>query len=108
MKPPMADLMRRRVTIAPLLCGIGVGIEAFVDDDPLFVKEDRAEDIGFEADARTRHAEQPVRVVELDAELQVLLDDVVDRDRRFDLRPASRAYSASSACASFSIASSDI
>ncbi|MER8809561.1 hypothetical protein [Mesorhizobium australicum] len=64
-------------------------VEAFVDHDPLLVKEDRAENIGIEADARTRHAEQPVRVVELNADLQVLLDDVVDRDRRFD-RDAAR------------------
>ena len=31
-----------------------------------------------------RHAEQAMRVVKLDADLQVFFDDVVDRDRRFD------------------------
>ncbi len=71
------------------MAGFSSGIEAFVDHDPLLLEEDGAEDIGIEPDARTRHAEQPVRVVELDADLQVLLDDVVDRDGRFD-RDAAR------------------
>jgi hypothetical protein len=89
MQAPVAYLVRRRVAIAPFLDRVGVGIEAFVDHDPLLLEEDGAEDIGIEPDAGTRHTEQPVRVVELDADLQVLLDDIVDRDGRFD-RDATR------------------
>ena len=59
------------------------------------------------AAARARHSEQTVCIVEFDANLQVLLDYVLDRDRRFDHCPREWAYSAKSACASFSINSSD-
>ena len=45
-------------------------------------KKIAAKDVGIET--RTRHAEQFVGVVELDAELEVLLDDVFDGDRRRD------------------------
>jgi hypothetical protein len=107
MQAPMADLMGGCVAIAPFFGRVGVGIEAFVDHDPLLLEKDGAEDIGIEPDARTRHVEQPVRVVELDADPQVLLDDVVDRDGRFNLDARAWVYSAWSACASFSIASSD-
>jgi len=80
--------MGGRVAIAPFLSRVGVGIEAFVDHDPLLLEEDGAEDVGIEPNARTRHAEQPMRVVKLDADLQVLLDDVVYRDGRLDREAA--------------------
>jgi len=89
MKLPMSDLMRHRIAIAPFPRRIGVRIEAFVNHDPLLLEEDGAKDIGIKPDARARHTEQTVRIVELDTDLQVLLDDVVDRDRRLD-RDAAR------------------
>jgi hypothetical protein len=53
---------------------------------PRFLKEHRAEDVGVVAG--TRHAEEAMRIVEFDCELQVLLDDVLDRDWRLDNEPA--------------------
>src|SRR5688572_5302060 len=57
-------------------------IEALVDHDTTIIEENRAEDVGIAA--RARHVEQLVGVVELDAKLQILLDDVIDGDRRLD------------------------
>jgi hypothetical protein len=43
----MADLMRRRVAIAPLFGRVGIGIEAFVDHDPPLLEEDGAQNVGI-------------------------------------------------------------
>jgi hypothetical protein len=48
-----------------------------------------------------------VKVVELDPQLEVLFDDVLDRDRRFEnVTPRACSNSSSSAAASRSMASS--
>ena len=44
-------------------------------------KPDRAEDVGIDPEPAARKIEQAVQIVELDAKLQVLLDDILDRDR---------------------------
>ncbi len=84
-----AAFVGERETIASFLGRIGIGIEALVDHDPLLVEVDGAENIGIEPDARTRNAEALVHVVELDADLQMLFDDIVDRNWCFD-RDAAR------------------
>ena len=81
-------------TVAPLACRVGLGIEAFVDHDPLRLRADRAEDIWVETRCPMRGTPNSrCRVVELDADLQVLLDDVLDRDGRFIPTPRAWAYS---------------
>ena len=80
MQPPVSPaLMPERKAIAAFLLRVLFRIEALVDHDAPISDEDRAEDIGI--GSRAWHAEQFVGVIELDAELQVLLDDVFDRDR---------------------------
>jgi hypothetical protein len=78
--PMSTALMGHRVKGAALLRRILLGVEAFVDHDPGLVEEHRAENVGVEVG--TRHTEQAVGVVEFDAELEVLLDDIFDGDRR--------------------------
>ena len=65
-----AALVGERETIAAFLRRVLLRIEALVDHDAPIVEENCSKDVGFEA--RTRHAEQLVGVVELDAELEVL------------------------------------
>jgi hypothetical protein len=77
-----ATLMGHSIEVAALLRRVLRGVEAFIDHDPGLVEEHRAEDVGVEAGPR--HTEQAVGVVELDAELEVLLDDIFDGDRRGD------------------------
>ena len=48
------------------------------------VEEYRTENVGIETGPQRGTPKQSVHVVELDAELQVLLDDVLDRERRRD------------------------
>ena len=106
MQTPMTTtLMGKRETVAAFLHRVFLWIEALVDHDAPISDEDRAEDIGI--GSRAWHAEQFVGVIELDAELQVLLDDVFDRDRGAIVRPRAFAYSFSKAVASRSIASSE-
>src|SRR4030088_2972542 len=82
MQPPMsAAFVRKRKTVAALHCGPYFGIEAFVNDDSTAVEPDCAEDVGVQARPTARHIEQPVQVVELDAKLEVLLDDILDQNR---------------------------
>src|ERR1700731_5176047 len=83
MQAPMpAALVGERETIAAFLRWVLLWIEALVDHDAPIVEENCSKDVGIEA--RTRHAEQLVGVVELDAELEVLLNNVFDGDRRRD------------------------
>ena len=58
-------------------------VEALVDHDPGLVEENCTEDIGVTLGI-ARNAKQFVGVVELEAELKVLLDDILDRDRWLD------------------------
>jgi hypothetical protein len=48
----MPNLVRGRIAVAPLLGRVGIGIEAFIDDDPLLIEEDRTQDIGTDPVAR--------------------------------------------------------
>ena len=80
--PVSAALMREREAITAFLRRVLLRVEALVDHDAPIIEENRAEDVGIETEAGTRHAEQLVGIVELEAELEVLLDDVLDRDRR--------------------------
>jgi hypothetical protein len=74
MQTPMpTTFMGERETIAAFLRRVFLRIEALVDHNAPIVEENCSKDVGFEA--LTRHAEQLVGVVELDAELEVLLDD---------------------------------
>src|ERR1700737_1049957 len=81
MQTPMpTSLVGERETVAAFLRRVFLWIEALVDHDAPIVEENCSKDVGIEA--RTRHAEQLVGVVELDAELEVLLDDVFNGDWR--------------------------
>jgi hypothetical protein len=83
MQSPMSTaLMRKREAIATFLRRFLLRVESLVDHDASVVKENGAKDIGV--GARARHAEQFVGVIELDAKLEVLLDDVIDGDRGLD------------------------
>lgn len=72
--------MGERETVAAVLRRVFFWIKALVDHDAPVVEENCSKDVGIEA--RARHAEQLARVVESDAELEVLLDDAFDGDRR--------------------------
>src|SRR5205823_1196297 len=81
-QPPMStSFMREGKPVAALACGPLLGIKAFVDDDPAAFKPNGAVDIRVPA-ATARHAESFMQIVELDAKLEMFLDDVLDRDRR--------------------------
>src|SRR6202023_1302121 len=77
-------LMGQRETIAAFHRRILLRIEALVDHDPGLIEENCAEDIGVTLGI-ARNAKQFVGVVELHAKLEMLLDDVLNRDRRFHL-----------------------
>ena len=86
MQPPMtAAFMRKGETIAPFHRGALLGIEAFVDDDSAGVEPNCAEYVRVQSNPAARNIEQAVQIVELDAKLEVLLDDVLDWDRRLHL-----------------------
>lgn len=77
--------MRHCGAVAAFAQRVLIGVESFVDDDaPVTV--DRAKDVGLPA-FRPRDIVAGVKVVELDAELEVLFHDVLDRDRRFENDP---------------------
>jgi hypothetical protein len=76
---------RKREPVASLALGPLLGVEALVDDDPAGFEPDRAEHVRVEADPAALNIEQPVQIVELDMKLQVLLDNILDRDRRAHL-----------------------
>ena len=63
MQTPMpATLMGDRETVAAFLHRVFLWIEALVDHNAPIVEENCSKDVGFEA--RTRHAEQLVGVVD--------------------------------------------
>jgi hypothetical protein len=89
MKTPMsAAFVRQREPVATFFRGVLLRIEAFIDHDPAFFEEYRAENVGFETDARTRYAKQPMHVIEFDAELEMLLDNILDRNSPDDFDSA--------------------
>src|SRR5439155_12403634 len=57
-----------------------LGIKAFVNDNLASLQPDRAKDVRLRSEPTARNLEQTVQVIELDMELQVLLDDILDRD----------------------------
>ena len=73
--------MRQGEPVAPLALGPLLGIEAFVDNDPAGFEPDRTENIWVQTNPAAGNIEQPVQIVELNVKLEVLLDDVLDRDR---------------------------
>ena len=54
--------MRQREAIAAFFRRVFLRVEAFVDHDPVLVEEHRAEDVGIEAEAGTRHTELAVSI----------------------------------------------
>jgi hypothetical protein len=78
--PVPAAFMRQGESIAPLNRRAFLGIETFVDDDLACLKPDRAKDVRLGSGPTARDPEQMVQVVEFDVKLQMLLDDVLDRD----------------------------
>src|SRR5690606_27140711 len=85
-QPPMSTaFVRECEPVSALTLGPLLGIKALVDDDPAGFEPDRAEHVRVEADSAARNIEQPVQIVELDMKLQVLLDDILDRDWRAHL-----------------------
>jgi hypothetical protein len=74
--------LRKSETIAPFHCGSLLRIEAFVNDDSAAIEPNRAEDVGAEPASVARHIKQAGQIVELDTKFQVLLDDVLNRNRR--------------------------
>jgi hypothetical protein len=88
MQPPMPTALVRKCEAVTALHGRTLlGIKTFVDDDSAGVEPDCSEDVGVEPEPEpaARYIEQPVQVVELNAKLEVLFDDVLDRDRRLHL-----------------------
>src|SRR6202030_4428899 len=73
-------LMSERKAITPLDRRPHVGIKAFVDDNLASLQPDRAKDVRLRSKPTARDSEQTVQVVELDVKLQMLLDDVLNRD----------------------------
>jgi hypothetical protein len=86
MKPPASGLVRERVAISALFRRVCVRVKAFVDHDPLLIEEHRPDNLRIETKARTWNAEKPTQVVELDAKLEVLFDNVVNGNRRLDCK----------------------
>lgn len=81
----MSALVSEREKKTAFAHRVPVWVEKLVDDDtPVTV--DGAEDVGLPT-FRPRDIVAGVKVVELNAELEVLLDDVLDRDRRFENDP---------------------
>src|SRR5271166_4011659 len=72
--------MTERITITPLDRRPHLGIKAFVNDNLASLQPDRAKDVRLHSEPTARDPEQTVQVVELDVKLQMLLDDVLDRD----------------------------
>jgi hypothetical protein len=84
MQTPMpAAFMGQCKTVTAFLRRVLLRVEALVDHDPALIEEDRTKNVGV-ALGITRNTEQLVRVVEVDAELEVLLDDILDGNRRDD------------------------
>ena len=109
MEPPVsASLVAERKAKSAFHRRVFLGIEALVDHDALVVKENRAENVGTLAPVKAgaRNAEQPMGVVELNAELEVLLNNVLDGNGRFDNEATRLRKFGSIATASRSIASS--
>jgi hypothetical protein len=73
-KPPVAGLVRQREMVVATLAGVSGGVELLVHGDPPLAEPDRPVDVA--------DAEHLLQIHDLEGELQVQLDDVVDRDRR--------------------------
>src|SRR5579884_2896625 len=72
-------------TVTPFDRRVLLGVQAFVDDDSARVKPDCPEDVRLQIEPAARHIEESVQVVELDAKLEIFLNDILDRDRRTQL-----------------------
>ena len=85
MKPPVtAPLMCQGEAITAFLVRVLFGVETLVNDNPLFIEKYRAQDVGALAEVGAGNTEQTMGIVELNAELEVLLNNVFDGNRRFD------------------------
>ena len=90
MPPVAAALMCQGETIAAFLCWILLGVETLVDNDAFLVKEHRAQYVGTlpEVWAGAGNAKQVVSVVVLNAELEILLNNVFNGDGWLDNQAA--------------------
>jgi hypothetical protein len=87
-QPPMpTTLMRQRKTMRPSFDGVTSRSRLSSMTIRRLFEEHRTENVGAETDTGTGLVPQPVHLVELDAKLQMLLDDVIDGDRRLDQYP---------------------
>ena len=84
-KPPVtAPLMCQGEAITAFLVRVFFGVETFVNNNPLFIEKYRAQDVRALTEVGAGNAEQTMGIVELNAELEVLLHYVFDGNRRFD------------------------
>jgi hypothetical protein len=81
--PVPATFMCKREPVAPFYGRPFFRIEAFVNDDLARLQPDRPEDVRL--DPKPPNAEPAVQVIKLDVKLKVLLDDLLNRDRRLYL-----------------------
>src|SRR6478672_8141757 len=72
--------MTERKTITSLDRRPHLGIKAFVNNNLASLQPDRAKDVRLRSEPTAWNLEPTVQVVELDMKLQMLLDDILDRD----------------------------
>jgi hypothetical protein len=83
MKAVPTALMRQRKAKSAFLERVLLRVKALIDYDAMFIEVDRAENVRI-AFGIARNSEHSMGVVELDAELQMLFDDILDGDGRFN------------------------
>lgn len=81
-QPPMATgFMRERKAIPPFHGWVYLRIKTCIDQD-CAVAKDRAQDIRLDAEATARDIKAHMQIFYLESQLEMLLDNVVDWDRR--------------------------
>jgi hypothetical protein len=84
MKAPVPTaLVRQRKAKSAFLERVLLRVKALIDYDAMFIEVDRAENVRI-AFGIARNSEHSMGVVELDAELQMLFDDILNGDGRFN------------------------
>src|SRR5215469_8813289 len=84
----MPDLMSKSEAITTFLCRILLWIKTLVYDNSGFVKDYRAQYVGFMTEAGAGHSEEAIGIIEVDVQLEMLFDNAFDRDGWGDLRAA--------------------
>jgi hypothetical protein len=83
MKAAVRALVRQGEAKSAFLVRVLIRVEAVIDHDPIFIEENSAENVRV-AFANARNSKKSMGVIELDPELQMLLDNIVNRDGRFN------------------------